>query len=150
MLACMLSIFIMLFLPCMVSAYSYQGPETELVALINTERAKNGAPALVVNWEVARLARYKSEEMKRHGMLSHESLVYGSPAQQLTRFMVPHSMVGSNIAMGHETSQQVLEAWISSHDHHTNLLNAKYTSAGVGLSIDDDGIYYWTLLLVNE
>ena len=88
--------------------------------------------------------------MKRHGLFSHESLVYGSPAQQLTRFNVPHSIVGANIAMGHETSEEVLEAWLNSQSHHANLVNAEYTSAGVGLSICDDGIYYWTLMLVKD
>ena len=131
-------------------AYHYQGPEAELIGLINAERAKTGTPPLTVNWEVARLARYKSEEMKRHGLFSHESLVYGSPDQQLIRFNVPHSIVGANIAMGQETSQDVLEAWLSSQSHHFNLVNAEYTSAGVGLSIDDDGMYYWTLMLVKD
>jgi len=137
-------------LPNTVAAYIYQGPEAELIALINAERAKNGAPALTENWEVARLARYKSEEMKRHGVFCHESLVYGSPDQLLARFSVPHNVVGSNIAMGQETPQQVLGAWLNSQSHHANLVNTEYTSAGVGLSIDDNGIYYWTLMLVRD
>ena len=133
-----------------VASYNYHGPEAELINLINRERAKSGAQPLDLNWEIARLARYKSEEMKRHGLFSHESLVYGSPAQQLTRFNVPHCIVGANIAMGYETSEEVLEAWLNSQNHHANLLNAEYTSAGVGLSIDDNGIYYWTLMLVKD
>jgi len=137
-------------LPHIVAAYNYQGPEAELIELINAERVKAGAEPLTVNWEVARLARYKSEEMKRYGMLSHESLVYGSPAQQLSRFQVSHGTVGANIAMGQETSFEVLDAWRNSKSHHANLVNAVYTSAGVGVSVDDDGIYYWTLLLVGE
>jgi len=136
--------------PQMATAYSYHGPESELILLINAERAENGVPPLAINWEVMRVARYKSEEMKRHGLLSHESLVYGSPTQQLTRFQIPHSLVGANIAMGQETPQDVLEAWRNSRSHHSNLVNADYTSAGVGLSIDDGGIYYWTLMLVKE
>ena len=136
--------------PQTVSGYHYQGPEMELIMLVNAERAKKGVPPLTVNWEVARVARYKSEEMKRHGLLSHESLVYGSPAQQLTRFQVPHSLVGANIAMGQETSMEVLGAWLSSQSHYANLINAEYTSAGVGFSMGDNGIYYWTLMLVRD
>ena len=133
-----------------VSAYQYQGPEVELINLINSERAKNGAEPLTINWEVARLAIYKSEEMTRHGLFSHESLVYGSPAQQLKLFQVPHSIVGANIAMGQETAQEVLEAWKDSPSHYANLVNADYTSAGAGLSFDENGIHYWTLILVKE
>jgi len=143
-------IALLICLPQGAYAYHYQGPEAELICLINAERVKNGAAPLTQNWEVARVARYKSEEMKRHGMLCHESLVYGSPAQQLTRFNVPHSVVGANIAMGHETPRLVLDAWLNSQNHYANLIDDKYTSAGVGLSIDDDGIFYWTLMLVKD
>ena len=137
-------------LPQTIWAYEYQGPEAELIALINKERVKNGSEPLTINWEVARLARYKSEEMKRHGLFSHESLVYGSPAQTLERFQVPFDLVGSNIAMGHETAAAVLEAWRNSQNHYTNIIRPDYTSAGAGLSIDDDGISYWTLLLIQS
>lgn len=148
-LLCFLMLFIFC-LPCTAAAYDYQGPEAELIMLINAERAKTGVPPLSFNFEVARLARYKSEEMRRHGMLCHESLVYGSPAQQLSRFQVPHSAVGANIAMGQETSLAVLEGWRSSQSHHANMVNAEFTSAGVGLSIDENGMHYWTLMLVGE
>jgi len=145
-----LSLLILICLPQSTFAYSYQGPEAELINLINAERAKSGTQPIAINWEVARIARYKSEEMKRHGLFSHESLVYGNPSEQLARFNVPHSIVGANIAMGHETPEEVLDAWLSSQSHHANLVNAEYTSAGAGLSVDDDGIHYWTLMLVKD
>ena len=133
-----------------IYAFAYEGPETELIALINSERAANGAPPLTINWEVARLARYKSEEMVKHRLFGHESLVYGSPSQTLDRFNIPYSTLGANIAMGQETAQDVMAAWQGSPGHNNNLLNIGYTSAGVGLSWDDDGIPYWTLILIGE
>ena len=144
-----LAVCCMLCLPQALLAYEYQGPEAELIALINKERVKNGSKPLTINWEAARLARYKSEEMKRHGLFSHESLVYGSPQETMERFQVPFELVGSNIAMGQETAAEVLEAWRSSQSHYANILRAEYTSAGVGVSVDDGGIFYWTVLLVG-
>ena len=132
------------------AAFQYQGPETELIALINGEREAIGVPTLVVNWEVARLARNKSEEMTKHRLFGHESLVYGDPAQTLERFQVPYSAVGANIAMGQETAQEVLDAWLSSPGHRANLVNSEFSSAGVGLSWDENGIPYWTLILVDS
>ena len=148
-LACVCAL-VALFFPLQVAAYSYQGPEAELIALINAERGKNNIPLLAFNQEVARLARYKSEEMKRHGMLCHQSLVYGSPEQMLSRFAVPQATVGANIAMGQESSREVMEAWANSKYHYANMMNAEFTGAGVGLGVDDNGIYYWTLILVGE
>ena len=131
-------------------AYEYHGPETELIALINNERAANGVPPLTTNWEAARLARYKTEEMRAHQHFGHESLFYGNPAETLVRFYVCFDAVGANIALGHETAQDVLAAWINAPGHHANLINPIYTSAGVGLSWDDDGIPYWTIILIRQ
>jgi len=144
-------VLVVLLFPLQLAAYNYQyqGPEAELIALTNIERAKNSVPPLAFNREITRLARYKSEEMKRHGVLCHESLVYGSPAQQLERFHVPQGAVGANIAMGQESSREVMEAWTNSKCHHANMMNAVFSDAGVGLSIDDNGIFYWTLILVG-
>ena len=144
-----LAVCLTLCLPQAIFGFEYRGQEVELVQLINAERAKNGSPPLTINWEVARLARYKSEEMKRHGLFSHESLVYGSPQETLERFQVPFELVGSNIAMGQETATEVLEAWRNSQSHYANIIRAEYTSAGVGVSVDEGGIFYWTVLLVG-
>jgi len=132
------------------SAYEYRGPESELIALINSEREAKNVPPIVVNWEVSRLARYKSEEMKTHQMFTHESLLYGDPAELLMRFNVPFAKIGANIAMGQETPQEVFDSWLSSPGHMANIINPDFTSAGVGFSCDDNGIPYWTLILVAE
>ena len=136
---------------CMTAAsYQYQGAEAKLIALINIEREANGAPPLAMNWEITRLARYKSEEMRKHRLFDHESLVYGNPAQTLDRFNISYSAVGANIAKGQETAQQVMDAWWGSPMHRANLVNENFTSAGVGLSLDEYGIPYWTLILIAE
>ena len=141
----------LIYLLCLGGAtYQYTGAETELIALINNERDTNGLPSLTINWEVARLAHYKSEEMIKHQLFCHESLVYGNPAQILDRFHIQHNMVGANIAMGYNTPQEVMASWLGSPGHHANLVNPNFTSIGVGLSLDKDGIPYWTIILIAE
>ena len=132
------------------SAYEYTGPEAELVELINEERKAVGSPPLTVDWEVTRLARLKTEEMKIHKHFDHESLAYGSPSQLLDRFGIVYTIAGANIAMGQETPKGTLDAWLKSESHYENLVDPRFTSAGVGLSWDDDNIPYWTLLLLAE
>ena len=145
-----LLVILLIFSTLSVAAYDYQGPEVELIRLINNERESNNVPPLCINWEVFRLARYKSEEMISHRLFSHESLIYGDPAETLTRFNIPHSTVGANIAMGYETAHDVMAAWLNAPGHHANLINSEYTSAGIGLGWDDDGIPYWALFLIKE
>ena len=142
--------FIISLQPLTARAYIYEGPEAELIMLINHVRQAYDVPPLSVNWELKRLARHKSEEMKNHQLFSHESLVYGNPSQMVERFHISYSALGANIAMGQETAKDVLEAWQGSPSHKNNIINAAFTSAGVGLSWDDAGIPYWTLILIGD
>jgi len=145
-----LMMILLIFISLTAFAYEYHGPESELIELINSERDAKGIPPIALNWEVSRLARYKSEEMKTHQMFTHESLLYGDPSELLIRFHVPFNKIGANIAMGHETPKEVFDSWLNSSGHKANIVNPSFTSAGVGLSCDDNGIYYWTLILVQE
>jgi len=44
--------------------------ENEVIRLVNVERAKKGLPALKANWQLSRVARYKSEDMANKGYFS--------------------------------------------------------------------------------
>lgn len=131
------------------SAYEYNGPETELILLINEEREASDAPPLILDWELTRLARLRTEEMRTHKLFDHESLVFGSPSALLDHFRISYSLAGANIAMGQETPHEVLEAWKKSDLHYSNLVNQSFTNVGLGISWDDEGISYWTLLFIN-
>ena len=57
--------------------------EEEVVRLVNEIRVKNGLRELTYNWELSRVARYKSQDMKDNRYFSHTSPVYGSPFQMM-------------------------------------------------------------------
>ena len=128
--------------------FSYSGAETDMIMEINRTREVQGVEALAFNGELSRLARYRSEEMAELGFSSH-SLLYGQPDEMLVRFGVPFSKAGVNIAKGQENAKQVVGAWLSSGAHAANLLDADFTSAGVGLAYHD-GLPYWTLILISS
>jgi uncharacterized protein YkwD len=125
------------------------GPETDLVAEINREREASGIGTLEFDWELARIARYKTEEMAQLGFFGHESLLYGSPCETLARFGVEFLGVGANIAKGQDCPREVLDAWLLSPAHRENLLNAEFSAAGVGITIRD-GIPFWSLILTSK
>ena len=126
----------------------YSGPEVELIDEINKYRLEQGITPLAINWEAARLARYKAEEMRLLDFFSHDSAVYGETGDMLVRFGILFSEAGVNIAMGQENVGEVVSAWFGSAGHRENLLNAAFTSAGAGISYDGD-IAYWTLILLS-
>ena len=134
---------------CALSLFSFASPETELVALVNQERQNAGLSTLAINWEVARLARYRTEEMQTLGFFGHDSKLYNAPDEMLIRFGVEFCQAGVSIAKGQNTAADVFAAWFASAEHREKLLNPNFTSAGVGLTYSADGTPYWALMLIS-
>lgn len=123
--------------------------EAEVTRLINIERTKRGLPALTTNWELARVARYKSQDMINKKYFSHTSPTYGSPFHMMETFGLKFSSAGENIAYGQKTPQQVVTAWMNSPGHRANILSPSYTQTGVGAAKKSDGTLYWTQMFIN-
>ncbi len=123
--------------------------ENEVVRLVNAERAKAGLPALKANWQLARVARYKSQDMVAKNYFSHTSPTYGSPFSMMQNFGVKFSAAGENIAKGQKTPQAVMSAWMNSPGHKANIMGTSYTEIGVGLAKDSKGVLYWTQMFIK-
>ncbi len=120
--------------------------ETEVVRLVNEIRTKNGLKALTEDWELSRVARYKSQDMKDNRYFSHNSPVYGSPFDMIKNFGISYRTAGENIAKGQSTPQAVVNAWMNSSGHRANILNSSYTRIGVGYVANGR---YWTQMFVG-
>ena len=121
--------------------------EQEVIRLVNEIRAKNGLKALSYDWELARVARYKSQDMKDNNYFSHTSPVYGSPFQMIRNFGISFRSAGENIAKGYATPKAVVNGWMNSSGHRANILNAGYTHIGVGYV---GGGNYWTQMFIAK
>lgn len=60
--------------------------ESEVIRLVNEIRQQNGLRPLTANWELSRVARYKSQDMADRGYFAHNSPTYGSPGQMIRAF----------------------------------------------------------------
>lgn len=120
--------------------------EQEVIRLVNEQRAKNGLNPLNENWELSRVARYKSQDMVDNRYFSHTSPTYGSPFQMIRDFGISFRRAGENIAYGQRTPQAVVNAWMNSSGHRANILNASYTQIGVGYVADGN---YWTQMFIG-
>ncbi|MFT9493438.1 SafA/ExsA family spore coat assembly protein [Anaerosolibacter sp.] len=123
--------------------------EKEVVRLVNVERAKNGLQPLKENWELSRVARYKSMDMRDKGYFSHTSPTYGSPFDMMKSFGIPYSTAGENIAMGQKTPADVMKGWMNSEGHRKNILSPSYTEIGVGYAVNSKGSTYWTQMFIK-
>ena len=120
--------------------------EAEVIRLVNAERAKQGLKALTANWELSRVARYKSQDMVDNKYFAHNSPTYGTPFQMIRNFGISFRTAGENIAYGQRTPRAVVNAWMNSSGHRANILNASYTQIGVGYVA---GGHYWTQMFVG-
>lgn len=119
--------------------------EREVVRLVNVERSKAGLSPLEYDWELSRVARYKSQDMSDLGYFSHTSPTYGSPFQMMKSFGISYRSAGENIARGYTTPASVVEGWMNSQGHRANILNSTFTRIGVGYVKDG---HYWTQMFI--
>ena len=122
----------------------------EVVVLVNKERAKVGLAPLIDNWQLARVARYKSEDMRDKNYFSHTSPTYGSPFDMIKNFGIRYMAAGENIAMGQPTAVAVMTSWMNSPGHRSNILSKNFTEIGVGVAKSKSGTLYWTQQFIGR
>jgi len=120
--------------------------EAEVIRLVNDIRQDYGLQPLTANWELSRVARYKSQDMLDNNYFSHTSPTYGSPFQMIRAFGLSYRTAGENIAKGYVSPQAVVNGWMNSSGHRANILNASYTQIGVGYVARGN---YWTQMFMG-
>ena len=120
--------------------------EQKVIDLVNQIRVQNGLKKLTANWELSRVARYKSQDMKDKKYFSHTSPTYGSPFNMIKNFGISFKTAGENIAYGYSTPEAVVNGWMNSEGHRKNILNPNYTQIGVGYVASG---HYWTQMFIG-
>ena len=116
---------------------------SQVVALVNAERTKQGLSALTIDTKVQQAALVRAKESAQS--FSHTRPNGSSFSTALTEAGVSYRTAGENIAYGQSTPQQVMNAWMNSSGHRANILNANYTTIGVGYTVIN-GTVYWAQL----
>lgn len=109
--------------------------------LTNTKRKENGMPQLKWNESIRGAAFKRAEE-------ASESFSHTRPGGE--RFysifeelgIYEYKAVGENLAMGQDTPEEVVNAWMSSPTHRANILSDKFTDIGVSCRATDHGIVW--------
>lgn len=120
--------------------------ENEVISLVNQIRKDNGLKPLTADWELSRVARFKSQDMHDKGYFSHNSPTYGTPFKMIRDFGLNFKTAGENIARGQRTPKAVVDAWMNSSGHRANILKSTYTKIGVGYISNG---HYWTQMFIG-
>lgn len=114
--------------------------EQDVVDLVNAERAKNGCDALTVDAKLAQAAEDHSSDMAERDYFDHTTPEGVTFDERIVNAGYP-TPGAENIAVGQQNAQQVMDGWMNSEGHRTNILNCELKTIGVGFV--DDG-FYWT------
>jgi uncharacterized protein YkwD len=116
-----------------------QDPLAELLTLVNTARAANGAGPLVGCGPLAFAADAHNRDMAATGNFDHTGSDGSDPAVRAIRFGYNSAAVGENIAMGQSSALEVFIGWMNSPGHRQNILDPSYTHGGFATFAG-----YWT------
>lgn len=108
-----------------------QEMKEEMLELINEARRKEGLEPLSLNNKLIEMAKFKAQDMKNLGKLSHNGS-YGSFKDLLSLYEINYSSSGENILMGGSSSQQMFNMWWKSPGHRANMMNPEYKKIGIG------------------
>lgn len=114
-------------------------PEEYLLRRVNEVRAQNGLAPLQYRASLVTIAESWSQEMARVKVLSHNPRLSSQLEPGRTAW-------GENVgfAGGYASNvERIFTGWMNSPGHRANILNARYTSIGIGAATDSRG-YLWS------
>jgi len=100
--------------------------ENAVVERTNQERVRRGLRPLALDFGLLASARRHAAWMSRRQSLQHTN-----------------QPVAENIAMGQNSSAEVVRDWMNSPGHRANMLNASYSRIGVAAYTSASGTVYW-------
>ena len=147
-LAALFALTIVLFnIPLHAQAAS--SAEQRLLHLLNEDRARHGLPALILDEELSRIARIKSQDMVSNNYFAHTSPTYGNVRSMLNSFGVRYVSAGENIARSRSVYHSNA-AFLSSEGHRRNMLSSTFTHVGIGVVVNAHGFVTVTEIFVRR
>lgn len=112
------------------------GLEAQFVSAINGLRASKGLRQLTVSGELTGVARGWTDQMVQAGQISHNPALGTSVSGAWTK-------LGENVGVGYGVDE-LMQAFINSPHHYTNLVDPDWNQVGVGVTLASDGRIYTT------
>lgn len=122
------------------------GYASEVLRLVNVERAKAGLGALTTNSTLTAAANKRAQETKQS--FSHTRPNGTSCFTVLGEYGISYRTAGENIAYGQKTPQEVVNGWMNSPGHRANILKSSFGKVGIGV-YESNGVIYWTQLFTD-
>jgi uncharacterized protein YkwD len=125
---------------------SMDAEERAFLALINNHRAQNGRAPLGLSYRLSRAASWKSNDLGVNAYFAHDDLNRTWVQRIRDCGYGYNAWLGENIAGGAGSAQGAFDMWKNSSGHNANMLNANYTTIGIGRAYVAGSPFgwYWT------
>ncbi len=123
--------------------------KSQVVALINQERAAAGLGQITQNASLDAVAQIRAQEIV--SSFSHTRPNGSSCFTVLEENGITFMAVGENIAAGYGTPAEVMTGWMNSEGHRANILSTSFGQVGIGYYTDPNSTYgsYWVQVFMN-
>lgn len=122
---------------------SFNESQNLLLDLHNKQRKYKNLKDLFLDEKLCEYAQKHAEKM------AHKKYLYHSSMSNLIEVDDNSSIVGENIAWAQEDEVSVVDDWMNSSGHKSNILGKKFKKVGFGSAEDLEGNTYWCAVFSN-
>ena len=119
--------------------------ESRVFDLINSERRRQGLPALVYNPRLDRMAKIQAQNMAHFQKMAHVLPESSLPTLTDRAHYVgyPFGRLAENVAFGFPNPETAVDGWMGSRGHRNNILNGEVVETGIAIvRSEGGGLYY--------
>lgn len=110
----------------------------------NAVRAARGLGQVAPDVRLAEAAARHACDMARRDRMTHVGSRMRKPSQRIRATGYRQSIVAENIGKGFDSADKVLNAWVDSDSHLSNILLPQVEDFGIGRALSADGrTVYW-------
>jgi uncharacterized protein YkwD len=120
----------------------------EIARGLNASRAAHGKSQLDFNRKLGQAAMAHACDMSVNNFFGHQG-TDGSNSQRRVRAAgYQDCLVAENLAWGYPRSEQIINGWMNSAGHRSNMLHPRAQEFGIGITVGEKGPN-WVLVLAK-
>mgnify|MGYP001616152111 CR=1 FL=1 len=106
----------------------------DLLSFTNQKRAEKKLGQLYLNSQLSQAATQKANNMLAHNYWAHTSPAGATPWKFIKESGYSYIYAGENLARGFSDSKSVIDAWMASPTHRSNMLSGNYQDVGFAVA----------------
>jgi uncharacterized protein YkwD len=121
--------------------------QDSVVASVNQYRAGAGLGPVVVDARLTGAAQSHANDMAQRQLLTHTGSDGSNAGARISARGYGWTTWAENAAAGQPTPADVMNSWMNSPGHATNMRNGTVVNIGVAAAVGSNGVTYWVMVL---